>query len=270
MVLPRRSRTLLGAVVVTLAACGGASRPKAPARVTTPACPAGPFAAEIERLLPSLSPPKPVALYPAEGLDPSLEPGCVVPFRKQPDERLLDVGLVVVQTHQIGSTSPPVVVGRGRLEVGRRALRLRATDPSGVEALALTIDGSHVVLDELGKNRFEADVSVDGAGPLPLPLDALVAGLDTCKADERLGRTEDGDVVQARRGSVPLWRTRWIANDASAIVDTSTGCSEADARLVWRSGFGDLLPMFAVASVRSERTLLLVRQAPSGAAVPPG
>jgi hypothetical protein len=90
-----------------------------------------------------------------------------------------------------------------------------------------------------------------------------VASLDVCDRDQRLGRTEDGNVVEAVRGSMPLWRSRWVAENATAIVDTSMACSKDDARLVWRTAVGDLLPMLAVASVRSDRTLLVVRQGPS-------
>ncbi len=105
--------------------------------------------------------------------------------------------------------------------------------------------------------RLEADE------PLPLPLDALVAALDRCDGDQRLGRTPDGNVVEARRGGIALWRSRWIDAQAQAIVDTSTACGEGDARAMWRTAVGELLPMIAVASVRSDRVLVIVRQGPT-------
>lgn len=262
----RRLHLLWSLLLVASAgvACGEQGlRPKVPSRIATPGCPKGSFAAEVERILPSVAPVGSVGLLPAADLDRKIEPGCVVPFRKEPDDRLIDVGRVVAKTNLIGVKGKPTLLGRGRLEVGRRALRLRLQNVAGDEVFSLKVDGPHVVLEEKGKPRFEADVSLDDDGKLPLPLDALVASLDVCDRDERLGRTEDGNVVEARRGSLPLWRSRWVGDHATAIVDTSVACSKDDARLLWRTAVGDLLPMLAVASVRSDRTLLIVRQGPS-------
>lgn len=257
-----RLRLLLAFVLAS--ACGEQQlKPQVPGRIVTPGCPKGAFAAEVERILPSLEPVRPVGLLPASGLDPKIEPGCVVPFRKEPDDRLIDVGRVVAKTYAVGSKAKPVLLGRGRLEVGRRALRLRLQNVAGDEVFSLSVDGGHVVLDEKGKPRFEANVSLDDAEKLPLPLDALVASLDVCDRDQRLGRSEDGNVVEAVRGSMPLWRSRWVADGASAVVDTSMACGKDDAKLVWRTAVGDLLPMIAVASARSDRTLLIVRQGPT-------
>lgn len=251
-------------VAVLGAACGEQQlKPQVPGRIVTPGCPKGAFAAEVERILPNLEPVRAVGLLPASGLDPKIEPGCVVPFRKEPDDRLIDVGRVVAKTYAVGVKAKPVLLGRGRLEVGRRALRLRLQNVAGDEVFSLTVAGTHVVLDEKGESHFEGDVSLDDDGKLPLPLDALVAALDVCDRDQRLGRTEDGNVVEAVRGSMPLWRSRWVADGATAVVDTSVACGKDDARLVWRTAVGDLLPMIAVASARSDRTLLVVRQGPT-------
>ncbi len=261
---PRRLLLVAGLVLGTGAACGEQQlKPQTPARIALPSCPQGAFAAEIDRLLPSLVPVQKVGLIPPAGLDAKIEPGCVVPFRKEPDDRLIDVGRVVVKAHTVGAKAKPALLGRGRLEVGRRVLRLRLTNAAGDQVFSLAVDGVHVVLEEKGKQRFEADIQVDGDSKLPLPLDALVASLDLCDRDQRLGRTEDGNVVEAVRGSMPLWRSRWLANDSTAIVDTSIACSTTDARLVWRTAVGDLLPMLAVASARADRTLLIVRQGPT-------
>ncbi|MBI2394737.1 MAG: hypothetical protein HYV09_34530 [Deltaproteobacteria bacterium] len=228
-----------------------------------PVCPRGVFAAEVERILPPVAPVQSVALVPAEGIDARIEPGCVVPFRREPDERMIDVGRVIAKTYAVGSKAKPIVLGRGRLEVGRRALRLRLNNEAGDEVVTLRVDGAHVVLTEKGKARFEKDVSLDDDSELPLPLDALVAALDVCERDQRLGKTADGNLIEARRGAMPLWRSRWMEPNATAIVDTSVACGKTDTRLVWRSAVGELLPMLALASSRAQRTLLIVRQGPS-------
>lgn len=259
-----RLRPILPLLAVLAAVACGKPRPAAvPTRSAKPACPRGSFAAEVERILPPVAPVQSVALVPPDGIDASIEPGCVVPFRREPDERMLDVGRVIAKTYAVGSKARPVVLGRGRLEVGRRAMRLRLHDDAGDEVLTLKLDGAHVVLTEKGKARFEADVSLEGDSELPLPLDALVAALDVCERDQRLGKSADGNVIEARRGTLSLWRSRWMEPNATAIVDTSMACSESDARLVWRSAVGELLPMLAVASARSPRSLLIVRQGPS-------
>lgn len=260
----QRFALLSGLVLGLGAACGEQQvKPRTPLRVATPLCQKGPFATEMERLLPLLAPLRPVGLFAPTGLDPKLEPGCVVPFRKEPDDRLIDVGRVVAKTSTVGAKEKPVLLGRGRLEVGRRALRLRLMNAGGDEVFALVVDGAHVTLTEKGKKPFETVIKLGDDGPLPLPLDALVASVDVCDADQRLGRTDDGNLVEATREGLPLWRTRWLADDSTAIVDTSVVCGPSDTRLVWRTAVGDLLPMLAVASKRSDRTLVIVRQGPT-------
>ena len=236
--------------------CEEGPPPRAPDRIATPACPQGPFALEAERLLPRLSPGRGLGLFSPKGLDPKIEPGCVLPFRKEPDERSLDVGLVTVKSDAVGGAAPRRMLGQGRLEIGRKRLRLRVDD-----VLSVDVDGQHVVVEEKGQPRFEGDVSPEQTTPLRWPLDALVAALDVCDDDLRIGRTEDGNAVLAERGSLKLWRIRWIAADGSAAVDTSYGCGSGDARLLWRTVAGELEPMLTVASARSERTLMILREA---------
>ena len=250
-------------MVAALAACTEPRTPSVAVKQVTPACPRGPFAAQLDALLPNLAVVAPVALLPMQSLDKKIEPGCVIGFRKEPDDRLLDVGRVVARTSSRTHKEKGKIVGRGRLELGRRMMRLRLHDVAGDESLVITIDGAHVTLKEKGSEPFDNDVYFDDTAPLPLPLDALVASLADCGSDERLGRTEDGNVIAAKRGSLALWRSRWIDATQAAIIDTSFACSDADARLMWRTAVGDVLPMLAVASARSDRVLVIVRQGAS-------
>lgn len=253
---------VVAAALVCLA-CTEPKTPRVPVHRAKPACARGAFATELDTLLPSLYPASVVSLIPAAGIDKKIEPGCVVPFRRDPDERLLDVGRVTVRTATRSKKGKATVLGRGRLEIGRRALRLTVHNEAGDESLALTIDGAHVVMREAGK-KLVTDVSLSDESDLPLPLDALVAALDDCAADERLGRTEDGNIIEARRGELGLWRSRWMDANQTAVVDTSFACTKSDARLVWRTAVGDILPMLAVASVRSDRVMVIARQGQTG------
>lgn len=214
-------------------------------------------------MLPSIDPLRVVSLVPATAIDKKIEPGCVVPFRREPDDRMIDVGRVVVRILARKHREKARIVGRGRLEIGRRKLRLHAQNDAGDESLAIEVDGHHVKLHEKGHGAFDSDVALDGVDPLPLPLDALVAALDDCATDERLGKTEDGNVIEARRGALPMWRSRWMDGAQTAVVDTSVVCTASDARLLWRTAVGEVLPMIAVASARSERVLVIVRQGAS-------
>ena len=256
--------SLLLPLAIGFAACSEPRTPKVAGREVRPGCPRGAFAAELEAMLPSLETATPVALVPISSVeasvDWSIEPGCVVPFRKEPDERLLDVGRVVAKSMSRTNKGKPKLLGRGRLEVGRRALRLRLLNDAGDSSLSITVDGAHVAVSEKGQQPFDGVIALDSDAPLPLPLDALVAALDTCDGDSRVARTEDGNIIEARRGSFPLWRSRWLDQHATTIVDTSVACSGDDARLLWRTAIGDLLPMIAVASARSDRVLVIVRQ----------
>lgn len=261
--------TEVRAVCVLVCLASGCTEPAArtapsgpPSKTAVPACPRGKFAAELDAVLPPLEAPRSVALYPARPLDARIEPGCVVPFRNDPDERVIEAGRVLVRTI-LRPKGKSLLVGRGALSIGRRTLRLEAHDDGGTTTLALAVDGRHVKLRERNAEPFEADVSPEEETPLPLPLDALVAGLDRCDRDQRLTVSFDGNVVEARRGDLALWRSRFVDPTTSAIIDTSVGCSSDDTRLLWRSGAGEMLPMFVVASVRSARVLIIARQRPS-------
>lgn len=244
--------------------CVEAKTPANEGRSAVPACPRGAFLAQMDQILPQLSPTQPVTLVPASTVRKKVEPGCVVPFRNEPDDRVLDVGRVVGKTMRKSQPGEkPVLLGRGRLQVGRRVLRLTLLDDAGTEMLDLAVDGSHVRLREKGQKPFEADVSPDDASSLPLPLDALVAAIDRCDDDQRLGKTADGNVIEARRGQMPIWRSRWIDSQTTSVIDTSIACDASDARMLWRTAAGEMLPSIAVASTRSERVLVIVRQKPS-------
>lgn len=252
------------AAIVASSACTEARAPQPQGRTAVPVCPHGAFAAELEAMLPPVAPVKPVTLVPAASIEANIEPGCVLPFRSDPDERVLDVGRVVVKTVRRGTPgSKPMRVGRGRLVVGRRVLRLHVANEAGDETLSIEIDGTHVRAKERKGAAFDSDVSLDDDSSLPLPFDALVAALDRCDADKRLGKTADGNVIEARRGELALWRSRWMDQAATSVIDTSVVCTAADARLLWRTAAGEMLPMIAVASARSDRVLTITRQGPS-------
>jgi hypothetical protein len=255
----------IGAILGLLAfGCVQAKEPKNEGRSAIPACPRGAFMAQMDQILPALSQTQPVMLVPASAVRKKVEPGCVVPFRNEPDDRVLDVGRVVGRTMRKSQPGEkPALIGRGRLQVGRRVLRLSLLDDAGTEMLDLAIDGAHVRLREKGQKPFEADVAQGDTSSLPLPLDALVAAIDRCDDDLRLGKTADGNVIEARRGQMPLWRWRWIDSQTTSVIDTSIACDAGDARMLWRTAAGDMLPSIAVASTRSERVLVIVRQKPS-------
>ena len=234
-------------------------------RKAFPTCLRGTFAAELDDLIPPLSPVRPVTLFPVKSINRRIEPGCIVPFRDEPgQEALVDVGRVVVKSTKRNMPKPKgEQLGRGRLQIGRGQLRLTLLNDAGDEFWELRVEHRHVVFKRKGAAAFDEDIGLDDATPLPLPFDALVNALERCDDDERLGITEEGNVVEARRRSVPLWRSRWLQLDGNAAVDTSVMCGPNDARLAWRTSAGDVLPMLLVISARSDRTLLISRQPPS-------
>ena len=240
-----------------------------PGRRATPACLRGTFAAELDRHLPPLTPVRPVSLFDAAKLDPSIEPGCVLPFRDKPGiEAETDVGRVLVRitrrsTKDAPKLGKPQLVGRGTMRLGRARLHLEVRNDAGDIVLAIAVEGRTVKMTWKGTADFDGEIAFASDEPLPLPLDALVAAIDRCDDDERLGASEDGNVVEARRLGLSLWRARYLETDGAFAVDTSVLCSENDARLAWRSAAGDTLPMLALASVRSDVTLLIERQTAS-------
>lgn len=267
-----RASSLASFVVAAAVAMGafvsGCARPAAksavPTRKATLACPRGAFATELDALMPRLLPPQTFELVPATILDKSVEPGCIVPFRREPDERLLDAGRIEVF---LGVRAEPNKaskrVGRGDLTVGRGALRLSVHDDAGDETMSLVVTGAHVALKLRGADPYDADVHLDDDQPLPLPLDALVASLSPCDTDERTGKTVDGNQIEAKRGAFPLFRGRFLDTQATMAIDTSVMCGADDARLAWRTATGDTLPFLLLASARAPRTLLIRRQAAS-------
>ena len=247
-------------------ACSEPASPRAaggrkPTRSETPACASGTFAGELDALMPPLTERAPVALYPATSIDKTIEPGCVVPFHDKPGDEAIDVGAVIVTTTvRDDPRAKPIQIGRGRLQVGRAALHLTVQNDAGDEVLTIDVDGTHASLRRKGMPAFDAEIDLSAVDPLPLPLDALVASISRCDADERLLASVDGNVVSARRSGASLWRTRWLDGGSSMAVDTSVACGEGDARFAWRSVAGDALPMLSVASVRSKETLVVMKQ----------
>jgi hypothetical protein len=271
----RSGRPWLGlGLVALLGLCACESSPTVrtpvgPGRRATPACLRGSFAEELEQHLPPLSPVRPVSLFDAAKVDPRLEPGCILPFHEKPGiDAETDVGRVIVRVSRRSTKDAPRVLkpellGRGTMRVGRGRLHLEARNDAGDVVLAIDVEGRTVHMQWKDAPDFGGEVALDGDGPLPLPLDALVASVDRCDADERLGASEDGNIVEARRLGFSLWRARYLEPDGSFAVDTSVLCGEKDARLAWRTAAGDTLAMLAVASARSDVTLLVERQAVS-------
>ena len=233
-----------------------------------PACVRGTFAGELDEHLPPLALPHVTALRDAPKLDRSIEPGCVLPFRKEPSESLLDAGRIVARVtgRTLGKTAGrmrPLTLGHGTMRVGRGAMELRVHDHAGDDVLVIAVQGARVTVAGKGRQPFATDVDLAGDTPLPFPLDALVAALGTCDGDVRLGASDDGNTVEAQRGGMQLWRSRWMPLDGASAVDTSVLCDPNDARLAWRIAEGDTLPMLVVASKRSPLVLLIEKETPA-------
>ena len=234
-----------------------------------PGCVHGTFAEELDRHIPPLAPVHPVAVFAGPKLDPSIEPGCVLPFRDKPGvEQVVDVGRVVARlgTRKIGALPDalkPKVVGHGTLKLGRNELALSVHDDAGDESLGIDVKANHVVLRRKKAEPVTLDVDLASDDPLPLPVDALIEALTSCEGDERVAATEDGDVVEAKRAGIALWRSRYVTLERSTIVDTSVLCDKNDARLAWRTAVGDVIPMVVVMSKRSDQVLIIERETPS-------
>jgi hypothetical protein len=229
-----------------------------------PGCFAGPFAREVDGLLPPMSPKVLVRLGPVQsgnlGLSKEIEPGCTPPFRDDPkDDSVLDAGRIEGWT-LARSGGKRTLVGRGSMKVARGQLELELHDDAAETTLSLSVRGHHVRVGGKQFAPFEDDIDPSEASPLALPLDALVQALARCDDDQRLLRSEDGNVIKARRADHTLWRTRWVDLNGTALVDTSSMCDDEDARIVWRSAMGDAGPLIAAASVRSPLVFTLSRQ----------
>jgi hypothetical protein len=242
---------------------------KSPATHIVPGCVHGTFAEELDRHIPPMTPVHPVAVFASPKLDASIEPGCVLPFRDKPGvDQTIDVGRVVARLgkRKIGALPnalKPKVVGHGTLKLGRNELALSVHDDAGDENLGIDVKGTHVVLRQKKVDPVTLEVDVAADDPLPLPFDALIEALSPCDADDRVAATEDGDIVEAKRSGVALWRSRYVTLERATIIDTSVLCDTNDARLAWRTAVGDIIPMVVVISKRSEMVLIIERETPS-------
>jgi hypothetical protein len=232
------------------------------AREVFPFCPRGAFARQLDELLPPMSPRRVVGMVAAATINRTIEPGCILPFRDDPTReavvRIDDVVGISIDRQSAKLVS--MDLGRGSVEIGRHTLRLRLVPPQSTDGKVsydLEIKGKSVKFSGPGGAHFEGDVDLDAETELALPFDALIAGLDRCDGDKRLGMTSDGNLVEAERGKMTLWRSRWLDDEMTAAVDTSVMCGATDARMSWRSASGNVLPMFAVASKRSRYTLVI-------------
>lgn len=236
-------------VLVAVAAC--TTPPPKGAHEVKLGCPAGPVSAEIARVMPPMGVKGPVTLVPPEHLKKAIEPGCLVPFRDETaDEKQRGVGKVLVST--IARGAAPVPLGRGRLFIGRGAMTLVVNDDSGDEALGLSIEDRRVVVRRKGHKLYRGSVALGPGKPLPLPVDALLAAIEGCATDTRLGTNEDVSIVEARRGGFPLLRTRWLDAENPAAVDTGLLCGDQDAWIGYRSTAGSIGWSLTVVSARSE------------------
>ena len=261
-VVARRRRATFARLTPLALLCVAASACPAPkvAHSAMPTCEEGPFAAELSRYLPRFSTAHEITLTKPESLKWRVEPGCMVPFRDEDaDEHVSDVGRVSVSTRaRNGDVTTPI--GRGHLFIGRGGLYLPVRDDAGEDVMLLVIQGHEAMLRRKGQKTFHATLTVGPGDALPLPIDALIAALEGCKDDVRLGASEDADVIEARRGPFALWRTRWLDTANPSAVDTSTLCGEHDALLAWRSSAGDIGWSITVASARAPVVLAIAEQ----------
>jgi hypothetical protein len=247
---------LVAVALLALCSCKGAEAP----RSATPICKGGAFSTELARIMPPLANLEPVTLGEPGKIKKNVEPGCMVPFRDETaDAKLRFIGRVDVEL--VSRNAKEVTkVGHGGLYIGRGRMTLQVKNDAGDEQLLLAIDGRRVVLRRKGEKPVKTSVAIDGNSSLELPFDALVAAIEGCDADVRLGANEDLSVIEARRGAHHLWRTRWMDPDQPNAVDTSFLCREDDAMLAWRSQAGNLGWSLMVASARSPMVLIVKQQ----------
>lgn len=254
-VAPRR------ALVLVVSGCALACTPTPPrgAHDVALACPAGPTAAEITRLMPPMGPTGTRTLVPPTTLKKDIEPGCMVPFRDETaDDKQRGVGRVLVQTATRGAPWKPL--GRGRLFVGRGAMTLVVHDDAGDEVLGLAVEDRKVVVRRKGEPLYRTSVALGPGKPLPLPVDALVAALEGCATDTRLGVDESVTIVEARRSGLPMLRTRWLDGENPAAVDTGLVCGPSDAFLGYRTTSGSIGWSLTAISARSPLALRIEHQ----------
>jgi hypothetical protein len=148
-------------------------------------------------------------------------------------------------------------------------MTLVVNDDAGDEKMLLAVDGRRIVLRRKGESPLKTSVAVGKGASWPLPFDAIVAALEGCDADVRLGANEDVSVVAARRGPYRMWRMRFLDADQPNAIDTSFVCGEDDALLGYRSQAGVLGFSMVVASVRSDVALVIKQQTRSETDVNP-
>jgi hypothetical protein len=247
-----------GVLVLALAAvsCRGSTSWDA-----VPSCENGPFARELAVVLPPFAPLATTRLAPADKVKRSIEPGCMIPFRDETgtmDETLRDVGRVIVKTRPRGGGAETIHGRNGRLWLGRHKLHLEALDDGGTIVLHVEIKDRRVLYRRKGAAEFAGTIEFDDTAPLPAPLDAMVEAITGCAKDVRLGVSDDGNIIEAKRGGSRLWRTRYLDGDGGA-ADTSMMCAQTDARFAWRSTAGALTWTFSVASARAPEILTIAQ-----------
>lgn len=233
-------------VAIAVCACG---KPAASPRAPT-SCPDGAFAREVARVMPPLLSAESRELGEPGTLARAKEPGCMVPFRDEDaDDKARDVGRVVVSLR--ARDAAPTVLGRGRLYIGKGTMTLVVKDDAGEETLLVAVEGRKVLVRRKGEPTLRTTIALGPGAALPLPIDALVAALEGCEADVRLGATDDALIVSARRGAYALVRTRYLDPESPSAVDTSTLCGRDDAIVAWRSSAGEIGWSLTVASARA-------------------
>ena len=243
-------------LVLALVSCRGRTT-----RDAVPSCENGPFARELAVTLPPFAPIVSTRLFTADKVKRSIEPGCMIPFRDETgtmDETLRDVGRVIVKTRPRAGGAETIHGRNGRLWLGRRKLHLEALDDGGTVVLHLEIKDRRVLYRKKGGEEFTGTIGFDDTSPLPAPLDGMVEAIAGCAKDVRLGVSEDGNTIEAKRSGSRLWRTRYLDGDGGA-ADTSVVCGKTDARFAWRSSAGTLTWTFSAASTRAADVLTIAQ-----------
>lgn len=279
MISRLRSITLVFTSICALAAACG----KAPmgAHTAVPACKSGPFAAEVERAMPPMHRAEPVELHTPTSLRRLIEPGCIVPFRasseqeaEEIDNTVTEVGKVEVRliprdtlSGDFATRERPKPLGAGKLYIGRGGLQIEVKSKDGNVVFFLEIKGKHATYRTPGKAPFDGDVDLAATNELPLPFDAMIAAVDACHDDLRIGIDDGGNVIEAKRGTLDLWRTRSMNYEQTIAIDTSSACGATDTRFAWRSSAGAITHGLTVMSARSAYVVAL--EEPTSASVEP-
>jgi hypothetical protein len=263
MMSRKRSIALLfSSTFAITAACG-----KGPmgAHTAVPACKSGPFAAEVERAMPPLQTAGAVELHTPTSLRRLIEPGCIIPFRasneqeaEEIDNTVTEIGKVDVRliprdtlVGDFAKRDRPKPLGTGKLYIGRGGLQIEVKAKDGSVVFFLEIKGKHATYRTPGKAPFDADIDLAATNELPLPFDAMIASVDACHEDLRVGIDDAGNIIEAKRGTLDLWRTRSMNYEQTIAIDTSSACTATDVRFAWRSTAGTIAHGLTVMSARS-------------------